>query len=121
MALMAFSKTDSIVQFLTVLLIFIFVVAVTYLTVRWMSRIQQGQTKCSNIDIIETKRIANNKYLQVIRAGDKYLLISIGKDEVNLISEIDGNELVLPQVPDSNVSFASILDKFKNLNKKDED
>ena len=85
MLLASFNKTDSVVQFLTLLVIFVFIIAVTYLTVRWMSRVTQVQSKYSNIDIIETKRIANNKYLQIVKAGDKYLLLGIGKDEVNLI------------------------------------
>ena len=122
MVLASYTKTDSVVQFLTLLIIFAFVIAVTYLTVRWISKVQQGQTKCSNIEIIETKRITNNKYLQIVRAGDKYILIGIGKDEISMISELNEDELIIasPEVS-SNASFKDVLNKVKNLNKKTED
>ena len=120
MLLASFNKTDSVVQFLTLLVIFVFIIAVTYLTVRWMSRVTQAQSKYSNIDIIETKRIANNKYLQIVKAGDKYLLLGIGKDEVNLIGELTGSELVLRDENSTGgtVSFSSFLEKAKNLANK---
>ena len=120
MLLASFNKTDSVVQFLTLLVIFVFIIAVTYLTVRWMSRVTQVQSKYSNIDIIETKRIANNKYLQIVKAGDKYLLLGIGKDEVNLIGELTGSELVLRDENSTGgtVSFSSFLEKAKNLANK---
>lgn len=122
MVLASYTKTDSVVQFLTLLIIFAFVIAVTYFTVRWISKVQQGQTKCSNIEIIETKRITNNKYLQIVRAGDKYILIGIGKDEINMISELNEDELIIasPEVS-GNTSFKEVLNKVKNLNKKTED
>ena len=120
MLLASFNKTDSVVQFLTLLVIFVFIIAVTYLTVRWISRVTQVQSKYSNIDIIETKRIANNKYLQIVKAGDKYLLLGIGKDEVNLIGELTGSELVLRDENSTGgtVSFSSLLEKAKNLANK---
>ena len=122
MVLASYSKTDSVVQFLTLLIIFAFVIAITYFTVRWISKVQQGQSKCSNIEIIETKRITNNKYLQIIRAGDKYMLIGIGKDEISMISELNEDELIFTSHEvSSNMNFKDVLSKVKNLNKKNED
>ena len=122
MLLAGFSKTDSVVQFLTLFVIFAIVIFITYFTVRWTTRIQQGQAKSSNIDIIETKRITNNKYLQIIRAGDKYILIGIGKDEITMLKELDPDELLLKSDSDmGGLSFDQVLSKFKNLNNKKED
>ncbi len=122
MILVSYTKTDSVVQFLTLLIIFAFVIAITYFTVRWISRVQQGQSKCSNIEIIETKRITNNKYLQIVRAGDKYMLIGIGKDEISMITELNEDELITASAESAaNVNFKDVLAKVKNLNKKNED
>ena len=120
MLLSAFNKTDSVVQFLTLLVIFVFIICITYFTVRWMSKIGQGQSKYSNIEIIETRRITNNKYLQIIKAGDKYLLISVGKDEIHLISELNEDSLTIQEngSSDTGMSFSAMLDKAKNLTQK---
>ena len=121
MLLTSFNRTDSVVQFLTLLIIFLFIIAVTYLTVRWMSRIQQGQSKYTNIEVIETRGIANNKYLQIVKAGGKYLLIGVGKDEINVLTELDEDKLILKDYSEgSTMSFSSILDKAKSLTRKDE-
>ena len=121
MLLSTFDGTNSVLQFLTLLLIFVFIIGITYFTVRWMSKIGQGQSKYSNIEVIETRRITNNKFLQIIKAGDKYLLISVGKDEINMISELNGDSLELEPENSSeqSMSFSSILDKARNLTKKD--
>ncbi|MBR5360023.1 MAG: flagellar biosynthetic protein FliO [Lachnospiraceae bacterium] len=121
MLLSTFDGTNSVLQFLTLLFIFIFIIGITYFTVRWMGRIGQGQSKYSNIEVIETRRITNNKFLQIIKAGDKYLLISVGKDEINMISELNGDSLELEPENSSeqSMSFSSILDKARNLTKKD--
>ena len=121
MLLSTFDGTNSVLQFLTLLFIFIFIIGITYFTVRWMGRIGQGQSKYSNIEVIETRRITNNKFLQIIKAGDKYLLISVGKDEINMISELNGDSLELEpeNSSDQSMSFSSILDKARNLTKKD--
>lgn len=123
MLLSTYSKTDSFVQLLTLVVIFVFVILITYFTVRFTTRIQQGQSKCSNIEVIETKKIGANQYLQIVRAGEKYLLIGIGKDEVNMISELNSEELILRsmQSDTEGSSFADIMGKIKNLNKKNED
>ena len=120
MLLSTFDGTNSVLQFLTLLLIFLFIIGITYFTVRWMSKIGQGQSKYSNIEVIETRRITNNKSLQIIKAGDKYLLISVGKDEIHLISELNGDSLDLNPEDSAgqSVSFSSILDKARGLTKK---
>lgn len=120
MLLSTFDGTNSVLQFLTLLFIFLFIIGITYFTVRWMSKIGQGQSKYSNIEVIETRRITNNKFLQIIKAGDKYLLISVGKDEINMISELNGDSLDLESETSSeqSMSFSSILDKARNLTKK---
>ena len=63
---------DSIVQLLTVLLIFIFVLALTYFTTKLTAGFQKGRYQSANVEIIETLRIAPTKYIQIVRIGEKY-------------------------------------------------
>lgn len=81
---------DGYLQFMTVLLLFLFVLAVTYVATRWIAGYQKGKSAGSNIELIETARIAPNKYLQLVRAGSKYLLIAVGKDEIHMLAELSG-------------------------------
>jgi len=92
--LAAGSKTGSISQLITVLLIFILVLAITALTTRFIGGYQKMQGRNRNLEVIETVRVANNKYVQIVRTADKYIVIGIGKNEVSMLTEIDEDALV---------------------------
>ena len=56
------SRIEAFAQLLTLLIIFIFVLAVTYYVTRFVGNYQKNKLSGSNINILETMRIANNKY-----------------------------------------------------------
>lgn len=121
MLLSVTARTDSYLQFMTVLILFVFVLAATYLVTRWIARYQKGKTGSGNLEIVETCRISQNKYVQIIRAGEKYLVVAVGKDEVHMLSELSAEELVfLEENQEQLPSFANVLDKVKKMTEKDE-
>ena len=109
------SGLDSVVQFITVLFIFIFVLGITYFTTRFVAGIQKDKYKTGNMELIETLRISNNKYLQIVRVGDKYFCMAVCKDTVTMLGEIQKEEMVF-QENNANVpmSFQDVLEKMKH-------
>ena len=108
------SEMDSVVQFFTVLLIFVFVLGVTYFTTRYVAGIQKGKYKTGNMELIETLRISNNKYLQIVRTADKYFCIAVCKDTVTMLGEIQKEEMVFYENSvNANMGFSDILEKIK--------
>ena len=118
MLLSVTTKMDSYLQFMTVLILFVFVLAITYLVTRWMANYQKGKAGSGNLEIIETCRVASNKYIQIVRAGEKYLVIAVGKDEVHMLSELSAIELNLQKGEMQTDGFADILEKVKRLKEK---
>lgn len=113
------SGWDSFFQLITVLFIFVFVMAITYFCTRWIAKYQKGITVNRNIRVIETFRITNNKYLQIIEVGTVYFVIAVCKDTVTYLCEIDREQLTwMPedgtQTPVVNESFQEILQKLKD-------
>lgn len=106
----AASSAGSYAQFITVLLIFAAVLGVTAWTTRWMANYQKQQSANENIQVIETTRIANNKYIQIIRAGEKYMVIAVCKDTVTMLGEISGEQLK-EGAPVQHLSFKELLDR----------
>lgn len=106
-------------QLVGVLIIFAFVLLITYLTTRWMGGFQKGRSTNKNLRIIETIGVGNNKMISIVEAGMKYLVVSIGKDEVHLLTELTREELKdLSFMDEQNKiiqteSFAELLDKLK--------
>ncbi len=122
MLLSVTTRTDSYLQFITVLILFVFVLAATYLVTRWIAKYQKGKTGSGNLEIVETCRIAQNKYVQIIRAGKKYLVVAVGKDEIHMLSELSAEELVfLEENQEQMPSFANVLDRVKKMTEKDKD
>ena len=56
-------RTDSYVQFVTVLLLFVFVLAVTAFVTKWIGGYQKGRSGGANMELMEALRLSNNKYV----------------------------------------------------------
>lgn len=119
MSILLSGSGESFLRFISVLLIFVFVLAITYLTTRWMAGYTKARSNNKNLKVIETIGVGANKYVSIIEAGTKYLVISIGKEEVNILTELTRDELKdfsfenETQVSINKESFQEILDKFK--------
>jgi flagellar protein FliO/FliZ len=110
-------QVDSFVQFVTVLLLFLVVLVITYGVTRWISGIQKTQMVGRNMEIVDTMRISSSKYLQIVRAGDKYLVMAVCKDTVTMLTEIPKESLVLQdnaKISGYQPGFREILEKIKN-------
>ena len=112
------SSFESFIQLIGVLVIFLFVLGVTYVATRWIAGYQKTHSFNRNLKIIETLRLTPNKYIQIIEAGDEYLVIAIGKDEVQLLTKLTKEQLkeVTPDEGFTGISansFKDILEKWK--------
>ena len=113
---------DGYIQFVTVLILFVFLLGITYLVTKWIANYQKGKTIVGNLEVIETCRITSNKFVQIVRAGSKYLVIGLGKDEIHILSELSEEELDLQDShEEKTASFRSIFDEVKRLKEKEKD
>ena len=108
---------DSIWQLAGLFLLLIIILVAAYYTSRLIGGIKLGQMKKSNFQVIDTYRVTPNKALQIVKIGNKYVVIAIGKDDIHFITELDEAEVI---VRDSNQgekqNFKQILEKLKNNN-----
>ncbi len=109
---------NSFLQFCTVLLIFLFVLAVTWAATKWIANFQGTKIGGTNIEVVETYRLSASKYIQIIRTGEKYLAVAVCKDTVTMLTEISAEQIHLPERPaDSMPDFKKIFEKAKILDK----
>lgn len=115
-----FSEWESFFQLISILLIFLFVLVITYVTTRWIGQYQQGMMQNKNIQVVETFRVNNNKFIQIIQVGKKYLVISVCKDVINILTELTEEELVWKPSQEenrgikANESFQEVLGRLKD-------
>ncbi len=120
MNLLLSGSLDSFFKLISSILIFIFVVAITYFTTYWMAGFQKKKSTSKNLKVIETVNVGSNKFISIVEAGTEYLVVSIGKDEVRLLTKLTKEQLtdlsfetdINPVVTQE--SFQQILDKIKD-------
>lgn len=103
---------ESYLQLVTVLLIFVAVLAVTALTTKWIAGYQKQQSVNCNIEVIETTRICNNKYIQLVRIGETYIAVAVCKDTVTLLGEIPKEQITEMTGPGGGAGFRELLEKM---------
>ena len=62
-------QVDSFVQFVTVLLLFLVVLVITYGVTRWISGIQKTQMVGRNMEIVDTMRISSSSIFRSFVRG----------------------------------------------------
>ena len=111
------SSYDSLWQLVSLVLILVIILVAAYYTSRIIGGIKLGQMKKSNFQVIDSYRVTPNKALQIVKIGNKYVVISIGKDNISYITELDESEVVIKEpYQGDKKSFKQILDKLKNNN-----
>ncbi len=129
------SSLNSFLQLLGVLIIFAFVLIVTYFTTKWIGGFQKMQMSGKQFKVIDSAKIAGNKCVQILKIGDVYLVIAVGKDEVTMLAKLTEEEIglteeeLLDQVSSggngmssqTTENFQEILDRLKGRFSKKQD
>lgn len=103
---------ESIVQLIVLFVIFAGILFLAYWSSKLTARLQNKTMQNGNVEIIETVRIQNNKYIQVIKIADKYIAVGVGKDEVHFLSELSADSVVRRTVDVKKTDFKDVLNKF---------
>ncbi len=110
---------EKIIQLITVLFIFVFVLFITFFTTRWVAGYAKKQNYNKNIEVVESYRIAPSKFIAIVRTGSKYLVIGIGKDEISKLAELDEESIDFSTTtPLESINFGSLVEKARGRLKK---
>jgi flagellar protein FliO/FliZ len=109
---------DNALQLVGLVVLLIVILIATYYTTKFVGGIKLGQLKNSNFIVIDTYHISQNKALQIVKVANKYIVIAIGKDTINFITELDESEVLIRDMNNKDkLQFKQILEKLK-INKE---
>lgn len=108
------NTAESYAQLLTVLFIFVAVLGATALTTKWIAGYQKKQGLSGNIELLDAARLGNNKYIQLVRIGEKYVAVAVCKDTVTVLGEIPQDQLRREDVRAQNLSFHDIFNRMRH-------
>jgi flagellar protein FliO/FliZ len=113
---------DNILNIISLLLIFALVVFLAYVTAKFVAKYQDRVFNSkSNIKIIESFRLGNNKFIAIVKIAESYYAIGIGKDEITMLDKINPEELKIVDDDSSSkkIDFKEILSQIKDKELKD--
>lgn len=111
----SYSSLESIGQLICVILLFLFVLFLAYMAARIAGSFQSNVlNKNSNVEVIEIFRLSNNKVIEIVKIGNRYLALAVCKDSVTLLSELNEDELKIQKASLEPINFKNVLDKIKN-------
>lgn len=118
------STIENVFQLLGLLVVFFLILAAAWFVTRWIGTANMQSQANTNISVIETYRLAPNKYIQIIRLGEKYIAVAVSKENIEYLTEIDEETLSLPSERErqfsSNVDFKDVFSKIRKKNEKNE-
>lgn len=118
------AELESFVQLLVAIIVFVFVIVLTGVTTKFIGGYQKTKFSNKNMQPIESMKVGNNKFIQLVKIGEVYLVVGIGKDEVTPIAKLTKEEI--PDLIENETenatgitdSFQDVLAKFRNRNSK---
>ena len=93
MILLSSSRGSDIAQLLTMVIVFVVVLAASVWVTKWIGNYQKNQYASGNIEVIESARVAPGKWVEIVRIGNKYKILAVCKDTVTYLGDIDESEL----------------------------
>lgn len=111
---------DNTLRLLSAFLIFLLVLAAAWLITKWLAGYQKEQMSGGNIEIMETCRLSQTKYIQIVRVGSRYLVIGICKDTITMLASFDETELKLEKTEKKQETFQEVFQRVKEWNHKKE-
>ena len=111
------SGLESLGQLLVAILMFVVVVALCYFTTHFIAGYQKKRLSVGNFAVVDTMKIANNKFLAIVKAGkDNYYLIGVGKDEITFIDKLDKDDISFKSDSGSGIPGKyPDVDRFKQM------
>ncbi len=91
---MLLTGMDSYAQLITVLVVFVVVLAIAAVVTKYIARYQKSLGSGSNVEVLETAQIATGKYIQLVRLGETYAAGAVCKDTVTMLCQIPEEQIV---------------------------
>ncbi len=107
-----------VAELVSAICIFALVLLMTYLTTRFVGSYEKQKMTGRNLTVVETVRLSGGKSVDLIRAGDRYLVLGESRDNVCLLCELPLGSVVPPEEDSASVmqtpDFKKLLEKAGN-------
>jgi len=104
-------------QFFTVMLLFVLVLGLAWFSTRFIAGYQKTHNRGTNIEPLETYRLSQNQYVQIVRIGSKYVAIAVSKDSVEKLCDLTEDDIEVSESGNeplpSGIAFKAVFDRIR--------
>jgi flagellar protein FliO/FliZ len=121
LGLLVLGERDSL-EMLFLLILFLVIIIAAYYVTYVIARVQKGTKTNKNLEIIEVISLGQSKYLELIRIGTQYVVVSVTKQHIETILTLTEEELLIldDHQKQKILPFQQILEKYRLGKEKDE-
>ena len=108
-------------ELIVLIIIFLLIIASCYYVTKFIGGKQLKQMKHSNFTVLDTYRVTQNKFLQLVRMGNQYVVIAVTKDTISVIAHLSEDEIIKPDTNSmQDVNFKHLLSNLMNKKNSEE-
>ena len=90
-----------------------FVALLAYFTVKMMALSRGRRGKGGNLYVVESIIVGNSSMVQIIKAGNRYLVIGVTKERVTFLADLDDSQVSEPENVEVNFTpFDKVLKRY---------
>lgn len=110
--LMGLSTLTSLFKLIALLIVFILILVASYYVTKWYAKSGMLGQQARNIQVIENFPMGPGKQICILKMGGKYIAVSVCKDNITFLTELDGEEISEEQIQGENTNFKEIFGKM---------
>ncbi len=111
------SALASFLKLLMLLIAFIVILVASYYVTKWYAKSGFIKKQTNNMEIVDTFSMGPNRQICIVRIGQKYIAVSVCKDQIRYLTEIPEEQLELTvQKPQGD--GMPFKDVFRNMMKQ---
>lgn len=115
------STLGMIGQFFLLIIVFGVILFLAYFSTKWIASVRMGARKNNFLKLISSMPIGGGSSLQLVKAGERYFLIGVSKENVTYIAEIDSNDIPKEEAEKVKFPFEKYFHEYYNKFKTNND
>ena len=102
----------TVISLIFAVIVTIIVIVATYYGSKWAVKRMSSLSSSKYINILDKAPLAQDKFLAITKIGEKHFLISVTPHNINLLTELEGTDLIENTKKNGVDDFSKI---FKNI------
>ncbi|MCL2699105.1 MAG: flagellar biosynthetic protein FliO [Defluviitaleaceae bacterium] len=104
---------DAIFQMFSLIIALAFVLFLAYYVTRWVAGARYRRGAASNVKVIEGAGLGAHTSVQLVQAGEKFILIGVTRERITFLAEIPKEQISVNETDIPAIPFEKYLKSYR--------